>query len=63
MKNHAQEYLGDGTHFNGEYLAEVIKKNIPDFVTYVEDEYDLKEFLQYASEFKASKKPKLIYFD
>jgi hypothetical protein len=37
MKNHLQESIPDGKHFNYEYLSEVIKKNIPDFVYYIED--------------------------
>ena len=37
MKNHNQEALPDGKHFNAEYLAEVIRKNVPDFVHYIED--------------------------
>lgn len=63
MKNHAQEYINGGNLFNADYLAEIIKKNVPDFVTYIEDEYDLGEFLRLNSEFKADRKPKLLYFE
>ena len=41
----------------------MIKKNIPDFVKYIEDNYDLEEFLQNSSEFRSAKQPKLLYFD
>lgn len=63
MKNHNQQALPDGKHFNSEYLAEVIKKNVPDFVYYIEDEYELTQFLHKQSDFKVSKQPKLMYFD
>lgn len=35
MKTHNQEYIPDGKHFNSEYLSEVIKKNVPDYVYYI----------------------------
>ena len=41
----------------------MIKKNIPDFVKYIEDFYDLDEFLQKSSQVKSSKQPKILYFD
>lgn len=41
----------------------MIKKNIPDFVKYIEDFYDLEEFLQKSSEIRSAKQPKLLYFD
>lgn len=37
MKNHQQESINDGKLFNQEYLTEVVRKNIPDFVYYLED--------------------------
>lgn len=62
-KNHAEENLESGKLFTAPYLSDMIKKNIPDFVKYIEDFYDLGEFLQNSSDFKSSKLPKLLYFD
>ena len=44
-------------------MAKVVRNEIPDFVTYVEDQRDLEDFLQTNSEFRLSKGPKLLYFD
>ena len=62
-KTHAIEYLAESKNFNADYLTNVVKKQISDFVQYIEDEYDLEDFLQFKSDFKTSKLPKLLYFD
>ena len=41
----------------------MLKSHISDLVQYIEDEYDLEEFLEGRSEFKVSKQAKLLYFD
>lgn len=40
-KNHGEENLQSGKLFTVAYLSDMIKKNIPDFVKYIEDFYDL----------------------
>lgn len=55
--------MGEGKNFNSEYLGEMIKNHISDLIHYIEDKYDLDDFLQLNSDFKVSKLPKLLYFD
>lgn len=56
-------FLEDSKNFNADYLTDMLKDHISDFVQYIEDEYDLEDFLQIKSDFKVSKLPKLLYFD
>lgn len=49
--------------FNDDYLVKVLRNEIADFVHYVEDTYDMEEFLETKSEFRTAKKAKLLYFD
>ncbi len=41
----------------------MLKNHISEDKKYVEDDYDLQDFLQIKSDFKVSKLPKLLYFD
>jgi hypothetical protein len=50
-------------NFNSQFLAKVIRNEVPDFVTYIEDQTDLDEYLKLNSQFRLSKGPKLIFFD
>lgn len=44
-------------------MVKVLRNEIADFVSYVEDSYDMEDFFETKSEFRTSKKAKLLYFD
>lgn len=63
-KNHDNQNLRElGVNINSQFLAKVIRNEVPDFVTYIEDERDLEDFMKTKSEFRLSKGPKVLYFD
>lgn len=63
-KNHDAQNLREmNTLVNDEFLAKVIRNEIADFVTYIEDNYDMEEFLEKKGEFRTSKKAKILFFD
>jgi hypothetical protein len=49
--------------FNDDFLAKVLRNEIADFVTYIEDTYDMDEFLEKKNDFRTGKKAKLLFFD